>query len=103
MAQEPKRAPDFLLMRGDTSPQGSTGGVTDGSGAVVETHSTDEGGEPQGSRKGRPRNPLEGREGPSGRIGRGRHSRDTELGRYVHETRPTICPWGRRLSRNPGV
>src|SRR2546421_12399293 len=90
MAQEPKRAPDFLLMRGDTSPQGSTGGVTDGSGAVVETHSTDEGGEPQGSRKGRPRDPLEGRGCPSGRIGRGRHSRDTELGCYVHETRPQI-------------
>jgi hypothetical protein len=29
--------------------------------AVLRTHSTDEGGEPQGSRKGRPRNPLEGR------------------------------------------
>src|SRR5438046_8407451 len=65
--------------------------------------STEEGGEPQGSRKGRPRNPLEGRGGPSGRIGRGRHSRDTELGCYVHETRPLICPWGRRLSGNPGV
>ena len=61
MAQEPKRAPDFLLSRGGTGPQGSTGGVADGSGAVVETHTTDEGGEPQGSRKGRPRDPLEGR------------------------------------------
>src|SRR5262247_2596952 len=29
--------------------------------AVVRTHSTDEGGEPQGSRKGRPRYPVEGR------------------------------------------
>src|SRR5215471_5398650 len=29
--------------------------------AVVRTHSTDEAGEPQGSRKGRPRYPLEGR------------------------------------------
>ena len=76
---------------------------TNGSGAVVVAHSTEEGGEPQGSRKGRPRNPLEGRGGPSGRIGRGSHSRDTELGCYVHETRPIICPWGRRLSRNPGV
>ena len=28
---------------------------------VLRTHSTDEGGEPQGSRKGRPRYPLEGR------------------------------------------
>jgi hypothetical protein len=30
-------------------------------GAVLQPHSTDEGGEPQGSRKGRPRYPLEGR------------------------------------------
>jgi hypothetical protein len=30
-------------------------------GAVLQPNSTDEGGEPQGSRKGRPRNPLEGR------------------------------------------
>jgi hypothetical protein len=29
--------------------------------AVLRAHSTDEGGEPQGSRKGRPRYPLEGR------------------------------------------
>ncbi len=30
--------------------------------AVLRVHSTDEGGEPQGSRKGRPRHPLEGRD-----------------------------------------
>src|SRR5262249_1377375 len=30
-------------------------------GAVLQPHSTDEGGGPQGSRKGRPRDPLEGR------------------------------------------
>ena len=30
-------------------------------GAVLQPHSTDEGGEPQGSRQGRPRYPLEGR------------------------------------------
>jgi len=30
-------------------------------GAVLQPHSTAEGGEPQGSRKGRPRDPLEGR------------------------------------------
>ena len=30
-------------------------------GAVLRPYSTEEGGEPQGSRKGRPRNPLEGR------------------------------------------
>jgi len=30
-------------------------------GAVLRPYSTEEGGKPQGSRKGRPRNPLEGR------------------------------------------
>jgi hypothetical protein len=30
-------------------------------GAVLQPYSTDEGGEPQGSGNGRPRNPLEGR------------------------------------------
>src|SRR6202162_5537308 len=30
-------------------------------GAVLQPYSTDEGGKPQGSRKGRPRNPVEGR------------------------------------------
>src|SRR5215831_10430126 len=98
MAREPKRAPDFLPMRGGTWPQGSTRGVGDGSGAVVETHSTDEGGEPQGSRKGRPRDPLEGRGCPSGCIGRRKHSRDSELGCYVHTTRPDYLPRTRRRS-----
>src|SRR5580700_5786877 len=81
----------FPLQRGGTRLQGSTGGVTDGSGAVVETNSTYEGGEPQGSRKGRPRDPLEGRGCPSGCSGRGKHSRDSELGCYVPKTRPPIC------------
>jgi RNA-directed DNA polymerase len=35
--------------------------TVEGGGAVVPPHSTWEGGEPQGSRKGRPRYPLEGR------------------------------------------
>jgi hypothetical protein len=37
-----------------------TGGAGKGRRAVLRFHSTDEGGEPQGSRKGRPRYPLEG-------------------------------------------
>src|SRR2546429_8876370 len=37
---------------GGTRNQGSTGGSMDGSGAVLQPYSTDEGGEPQGSRKG---------------------------------------------------
>ena len=102
IVQEPKRAPDLLLSRGGTPLQGSTGGEADGSGAVVETHSTGEGGEPQGSRKGRPRDPLEGRGCPSGCIGRRNHSRDSELGCYVHNTRPIICPKSERRSLRRG-
>jgi hypothetical protein len=40
----------------------ATGGAGAGRRAVLRVHSTDEGGEPQGSRKGRPRYPLEGRD-----------------------------------------
>jgi hypothetical protein len=44
-----------------TCNQGRPEAAGKGRQAVVRTHSTDEGGEPQGSRKGRPRYPLEGR------------------------------------------
>ena len=101
-SQEPKRAPDLLLSRGGTPLQGLTGGVADGSGAVVETHSTGEGGEPQGSRKGRPRDPLKGRGCRADVSVRRKHSRDSELGCYVHNTRPIICPKSERRSLRRG-
>ena len=41
--------------------QGQTGGAGKGRRAVLRNHSTDEGEEPQGSRKGRPRYSMEGR------------------------------------------
>jgi hypothetical protein len=41
--------------------QGQPEAAVMGSGEVLRTHSTYEGGEPQGSRKGRPGYPLEGR------------------------------------------
>jgi hypothetical protein len=44
-----------------TCRQGKPEAAAIGRRAVLRTHSTDEGGEPQGSRKGRPRYPLEGR------------------------------------------
>src|SRR5215831_5192691 len=44
-----------------TCHQGRPEAAGRGRRAVVRTHSTREGGEPQGSRKGRPRYPLEGR------------------------------------------
>ena len=53
-----------------------TGGAGTGRRAVLRFHSTDEGGEPQGSRKGRPRYPLEGRD----------EQVDVSAQRHMHET-----------------
>ena len=47
--------------RAETCCQGRPEAAATGRRAVLRAHSTDEGGEPQGSRKGRPRYPLEGR------------------------------------------
>jgi hypothetical protein len=48
--------------RGETYRQGRPEAAATGRRAVLRFHSTDEGGEPQGSREGRPRYPLEGRD-----------------------------------------
>ena len=48
--------------RGETCHQGKPEVTAKGGRAVLRVHSTGEGGEPQGSRKGRPRYPLEGRD-----------------------------------------
>ena len=47
--------------RAEIYRQGRPEAVAKGTRAVLQAHGTNEGGEPQGSRKGRPRNPLEGR------------------------------------------
>lgn len=57
-------------------PPRETGGAGKGRGAVLRFHSTDEGGEPQGSRKGRPRYPLEGRD----------EQVDVSMRNHMHET-----------------
>ena len=88
--QEPKRALHLLPAGEVPAAKGDQRwSWTDGR-AVVEPHSTDEGGEPQGFRGERPRYPLEGRGCPRGRLGRGNHRRDSELGPDVTATRPTI-------------
>src|SRR6516225_7153290 len=69
---------------GGTCNQGSTGGSADGSGAVLQPHSTDEGGEPQGSRKGRPRDPLEGRGKQAYESVERRHHETQNSEPYVH-------------------
>ena len=53
-------------------------------GAVLQPHSTDEGGEPQGSRKGRPRYPLEGRGKQTYESVERRHHETQNSEPYVH-------------------
>jgi len=48
--------------RGETCRQGRPEAAATGRRAVLRFHTTEEGGEPQGSREGRPRYPLEGRD-----------------------------------------
>ena len=60
-----------------------TGGAGKGSGAVLRFHSTGEGGEPQGSRKGRPRYPLEGRDEQADVSARDRMNETQNSGRHV--------------------
>src|SRR5215831_4551090 len=70
MAQEPKRAPHLLSHQEDrlwqwvesyVQPRADRRKHGRVRGAVLQPYSTGEGGEPQGSGNGRPRNPLEGR------------------------------------------
>jgi hypothetical protein len=63
--------------------KGDRRGQPKGRRAVLRVNSTDEGGEPQGSRKGRPRHPLEGRDEQVGVSAQEPHRRDTELGKDV--------------------
>src|SRR5215470_13143627 len=70
MAQEPKRAPPSSLTPGGPplamgrelrATEGRPEEARTDAGAVLQPYSTGEGGEPQGSGNGQPRNPLEGR------------------------------------------
>ena len=54
---ESEQALDARVIGGQGKPEAAMNGTRE----VLRAHSTDEGGEPQGSRKGRPRYPLEGR------------------------------------------
>ena len=60
-----------------------TGGAGTGRRAVSRFHSTDEGGEPQGSRKGRPRYPLEGRDEQVDVSGQGHRHETLNSRRHV--------------------
>ena len=53
-------------------------------GAVLQPYSTNEGGEPQGSGNGRPRNPLEGRGKQAYESAERKHNETLSSKRYVH-------------------
>jgi hypothetical protein len=57
--------------------------------AVLRPRSTDEGGEPQGFRKERPRNPLEGRGKQGDASVEGNISETQNSRNYVHTNRQT--------------
>ena len=59
-------------------------------GAVLQPHSTDEGGKPQGSRKGRPRNPLEGRGKQADVSVERKHNEALNSKIYVHRHQQNI-------------
>ena len=69
------------------APEGRPEGARKEGGAVLQPHSTEEGGEPQGSRKGRPRNPLEGRGKRAYEAVERRHNETQNSNHYVHRHR----------------
>ena len=87
VGREPKRAPHSLPHQEERLWMGREIRATKGrpkearkdGRAVLQPHSTGEGGEPQGFRKERPRNPLEGRGKQAYESVVRRHSRDSEL------------------------
>jgi hypothetical protein len=91
ISQEPRRALHLLLTIGGTDSPRETGGDRDRwYEQSYEPICTCEGGEPQGSRKGRPRNPLEGRGEQTDVSVEGNISETQNSRNYVHETRQTI-------------
>src|SRR5215831_21248285 len=98
MSQEPKRAPHLLSHQEDrlrswvgryVQPRVDRrkhGRMLD----VLRPHITEEGGEPQGSRKGRPRYPLEGRGKQTYASVERRHNGTLSSNDYVHRHRQNI-------------
>jgi len=69
-----------ITLKRSLLPPRETGGAGKGRRAVLRIHSTVEGGEPQGSRKGRPRYPPEGRD----------EQEDVLMRNHMHETLNSI-------------
>ena len=88
--QEPRRARHFSAHQsGNAIAKGDQRRPRMDGRAVLRPHSTCEGGEPQGFRKERPRYPLEGRGNKRTNLSIRKHSRGSDLGRYVHAHRQT--------------
>jgi hypothetical protein len=71
------------------NPKGRPEGTRKDGRAVLQPHTTDEGGEPQGFRKGRPRNPLEGRGKQAYVSVEGNITETQNSNPYVHRHRQT--------------
>src|SRR6202051_3300508 len=89
ISQEPRRAPHLLLTTGGTGSQGKPEATGIDGSAVLPTHNTREGGEPQGFRKERPRYPLEGRGEQADVSAEGNIDETQNSNCYVHKTRQT--------------
>jgi hypothetical protein len=87
--QGPRRAPHLLLTMGGTDCQGRPEAPGWMLSSLTNPYVPGEGGEPQGSRKGRPRHPLEGRGEQTDVSVEGNISETQNSNNYVHETRQT--------------
>jgi hypothetical protein len=81
---EPRRAHHLRSQERKAGAKGDRRRLPTDGGAVLRPRSTDEGGEPQGFRKERPRDPLEGRGEQVHVSGERKHSRGSDL--------DTLCP-----------
>ena len=79
----------LLLTMGGTDRQGKPEATGKDGRAVLRPRSTGEGGEPQGFRKERPRDPLEGRGKQADVSAEGNIGETQNSNCYVHKTRQT--------------
>ena len=85
----PGELPHLLLTMGGTDRQGKPEATGKDGRAVLRPRSTGEGGEPQGFRKERPRDPLEGRGKQADVSAEGNIGETQNSNCYVHKTRQT--------------
>src|SRR6266849_10736976 len=87
--RNPGELPHLLLTMGGTDRQGKPEATGKDGRAVLRPRSTGEGGEPQGFRKERPRDPLEGRGKQADVSAEGNIGETQNSNCYVHKTRQT--------------